>query len=76
MIRFAIKESWLDVIRWLAQRFTLDMLGNPQLDDDLLDLAIRGETKFFAPLKAAFRDEAERLYRLTNTVGKEHFTSP
>jgi hypothetical protein len=29
----------------------------------------------FAPLKAAYRDEAERLYRVTNTVGKEHFTS-
>ena len=29
----------------------------------------------FAPLKAAYRDEAERLYRVTNTIGKEHFTS-
>ncbi|KFY05438.1 hypothetical protein V491_09129 [Pseudogymnoascus sp. VKM F-3775] len=30
---------------------------------------------FFAPLKAAYRDEAERLYRVTNAIGKEHFTS-
>ncbi|KFX85877.1 hypothetical protein V490_09348 [Pseudogymnoascus sp. VKM F-3557] len=29
----------------------------------------------FAPLKAAYRDKAERLYQVTNTVGKEHFTS-
>ncbi|KFY96253.1 hypothetical protein V500_02535 [Pseudogymnoascus sp. VKM F-4518 (FW-2643)] len=29
----------------------------------------------FAPLKAAYRDEAERLYRVTNAIGKEHFTS-
>jgi len=30
----------------------------------------------FAPLKAAYRDQAERLYRGgANTVGKEHFIS-
>jgi hypothetical protein len=30
----------------------------------------------FAPLKAAYRDQAERQYRGgANTVGKEHFTS-
>ncbi|KFY30724.1 hypothetical protein V493_01714 [Pseudogymnoascus sp. VKM F-4281 (FW-2241)] len=29
----------------------------------------------FAPLKAAYRDEAERLYWVTKTIGKEHFTS-
>src|SRR4051812_2423334 len=30
----------------------------------------------FAPLKAAYRDQVERLYRGgANTVGKEHFTS-
>jgi hypothetical protein len=29
----------------------------------------------FAPLKAAYRDEVERLYRGgANTIGKEHFT--
>ncbi|KFY25557.1 hypothetical protein V493_04585 [Pseudogymnoascus sp. VKM F-4281 (FW-2241)] len=28
----------------------------------------------FAPLKAAYRDEAERLYRVTNAIGKKHFT--
>ena len=29
----------------------------------------------FAPLKAAYRDEAERLFRGVNTIGKQHFTS-
>ncbi|KFY41820.1 hypothetical protein V494_02772 [Pseudogymnoascus sp. VKM F-4513 (FW-928)] len=29
----------------------------------------------FAPLKAAYRDEAERLYRVTNVIGNEHLTS-
>src|SRR5271170_587058 len=30
----------------------------------------------FAPLKAAYRDQVDRLYRGgANTVGKEHFTS-
>jgi hypothetical protein len=29
----------------------------------------------FAPLKAAYRDEADRLFRGVNTIGKQHFTS-
>jgi hypothetical protein len=33
------------------------------------------DVRVFAPLKAAYRDEAERLYQVTNTIGKEHFTS-
>ncbi|KAF2176638.1 DDE-domain-containing protein [Zopfia rhizophila CBS 207.26] len=34
------------------------------------------DTGVFGPLKAAYRDEVERLYRVgANTVGKEHFTS-
>ena len=33
-------------------------------------------SEFFTPLKAAYRDQAERLYQAgTNAVSKEHFTS-
>ncbi|KAL5344830.1 hypothetical protein ACLOAV_010227 [Pseudogymnoascus australis] len=40
-----------------------------------LQLAWPCDVGVFAPLKAAYRDEAERLYRVTNAIGKEHFTS-